>query len=35
MKYDDWRERYRPEYSWEYGRPAKDAAEERGEFVPY
>jgi L-ascorbate 6-phosphate lactonase len=35
MKYDDWRERYRPEYSWEYGEPARKAAEERGEFIPY
>lgn len=35
MKYNDWRERYRPEYSWEYGEPARKAAEERGEFIPY
>lgn len=35
MKYDDWRERYRPEYSWEYGEPARKAAEERGDFIPY
>ena len=35
MKFDDWRERYRPEDSWEYGRPAKEAAKKRGEFVPY
>ncbi len=35
MKYPDWRERYRPEYSWEYGEPARKAAEERGDFIPY
>jgi L-ascorbate 6-phosphate lactonase len=35
MKYNDWRERYRPDYSWEYGDPAKKAAMERGEFIPY
>jgi hypothetical protein len=35
MKFEDWRERYRPEMSWEYGQPAKDAAAKRGEFVPY
>jgi hypothetical protein len=35
MKYDDWRERYQPERSWEYGEPAKEAAERRGEFIPY
>jgi L-ascorbate 6-phosphate lactonase len=35
MKYNDWRERYRPDYSWEYGDPAKKAALERGEFIPY
>lgn len=35
MKYPDWRERYRPEYSWEYGEPARKSAEERGEFIPY
>jgi hypothetical protein len=35
MKYSDWRERYRPEYSWEYGEPARKAAEERGDFIPY
>jgi L-ascorbate 6-phosphate lactonase len=35
MKFDDWRERYRPELSWEYGEPAKEAAAKRGEFVPY
>jgi len=35
MKWDDWRERYRPEYSWEYGKPAADAAVERGDFIPY
>jgi L-ascorbate 6-phosphate lactonase len=35
MKYDDWRSRYRPEQSWEYGEPAKEAAERRGEFIPY
>jgi L-ascorbate 6-phosphate lactonase len=35
MAFDDWRERYRPEKSWEYGEPAFKAAEERGEFAPY
>jgi L-ascorbate 6-phosphate lactonase len=35
MKYPDWRERYRPEYSWEYGEPARKAAEDRGDFIPY
>lgn len=35
MKLSDWRERYRPEYSWEYGEPARKAAEERGEFIPF
>jgi L-ascorbate 6-phosphate lactonase len=35
MRWSDWRERYRPEYSWEYGEPAREAAEERGEFIPY
>jgi L-ascorbate 6-phosphate lactonase len=35
MKYEDWRGHHRPEHSWEYGRPAIEAAEERGEFVPY
>jgi L-ascorbate 6-phosphate lactonase len=35
MKYPDWRERYRPEMSWEYGEPAIEAARRRGEFVPY
>lgn len=35
MHWHDWRERYRPEYSWEYGEPAAEAAKERGEFIPY
>jgi L-ascorbate 6-phosphate lactonase len=35
MKYDDWRGRYRPEFSWEYGEPARKSAEERGDFIPY
>jgi hypothetical protein len=35
MKFEDWRERYRPEKSWEYGEPAQEAAAKRGEFVPY
>jgi len=35
MKYNDWRERYRPDYSWEYGKPAEKAAQERGDFIPY
>lgn len=35
MRWHDWRERYRPEYSWEYGDPARAAAEERGEFTPF
>ncbi len=35
MVFDDWRDRYRPEMSWEYGEPAKQAAAKRGEFIPY
>lgn len=35
MTWPDWRERYRPSYSWEYGDPAAEAAKERGEFIPY
>ncbi len=35
MKYDDWRERYQADQSWEYGEPAIEAAKERGDFVPY
>jgi L-ascorbate 6-phosphate lactonase len=35
MMWNDWRERYRPEHSWEYGDPAREAAEERGEFTPF
>ena len=35
MHWNDWRERYRPDYSWEYGEPAAEAAKERGEFIPY
>ncbi len=35
LKYPDWRERYRPEYSWEYGEPARQAAKERGEIFPF
>ncbi|MFV2045089.1 MAG: MBL fold metallo-hydrolase [Anaerolineales bacterium] len=35
MKWEDWRERYRPEYSWEYGKPAAEAAKERAQFIPY
>lgn len=35
LKYPNWSERYRPEYSWEYGEPARKAAEERGEIFPY
>jgi hypothetical protein len=35
MRFDDWRERYRPDMSWEYGEPAREAAARRGEFIPY
>jgi hypothetical protein len=35
MRWPDWRERYRPEHSWEYGQPAQEAADARGEFIPY
>jgi hypothetical protein len=35
MHWNDWRERYRPSFSWEYGDPAAEAAAERGEFIPY
>ena len=34
MTYDDWRERYQPEKSWEYRELAEEAARERGEDKP-
>jgi L-ascorbate 6-phosphate lactonase len=35
MTYNNWYDRYRPDYSWTYGEPARKAAEKRGEIFPY
>lgn len=35
LVYPDWRERYRPDLSWEYGEPARRAAEERGDIFRF